>query len=114
MGFDIMSITQALSRQERNMSIRQWNRNVCHFKTPHKKLNVVYGEANALFMLKIVHTWLYVDGCSGGHDDQEEEEEDEETLVSLKRSQMEGEEFSDEEINYMMQHMMPKVFWIAV
>ena len=35
-------------------------------------------------------------------------------LVSQKRSQTAEEEFSDEEINYMMQHMMPKVFSLAM
>ena len=44
----------------------------------------------------------------------EEEEGDEETLVPQKRSQTPEEEFSDEEINYMMQHIMPKVLSRAV
>ena len=35
-------------------------------------------------------------------------------LVSQKHSQTAEEEFSDEEINYMMQHMMPKVFSLAM
>ena len=58
--------------------------------------------------------WCYSGGAGAGADREEEEEGDEETLVPQKRSQTPEEEFSDEEINYMMQHIMPKVLSRAV